>query len=60
MGRCPLFTIESLDCMRNEKLEMRNVGAAHKNKEAPRVYILAMPEDGISVTSHKSLVTPDP
>ena len=36
---------------------MRNDGAAHKNMEAPRSINRAMHEDGISVTSHQSLVT---
>ena len=36
---------------------MRNGGAAHKNMEAPRSINRAMPEGGISVTSHQSLVT---
>ena len=36
----------------NEKLGIRNGGAAHKNNEAPRNINRAMPEDGISVTSH--------
>ncbi len=36
---------------------MRNDGAAHKNMEAPRSINRAMHEDGISVTSHQSLVS---
>ena len=39
---------------------MRNGGAAHKNMEAPRSINLAMPKSCIQVTSHQSLVTPNP
>ena len=31
---------------------VRSAGVAHKNMEAPRSTNRAMPEDGISVTSH--------
>ena len=39
---------------------MRNGGAAHKNQKRRGVYMVAMPEGGISVTSHKSLEAPNP
>ena len=32
-------------------------GAAHKKQKRRGVWMVAMPEDGISVTSHQSLVT---
>ena len=39
---------------------MRNGGAAHKNIEAPRSKIMAMPESSIQVTSHLRFLIPNP
>ena len=47
---CPLIGDERFARqleVRSEELGVRSAGAAHKNKEAPRVKIIAMPESGI-------------
>ena len=37
---------------------MRNGGAAHKNQKRRGVYMVALPEGGISVTSHSRHLIP--
>ena len=54
MGR-PLIVDESIARMRNEGLGMRNEGGGF----AANIYG-AMPESGIEVTSHQSLLIPNP